>query len=227
LQSIDDINMTNISTDIARQIQSAMQRPVGTLQFRYTSPEVFGLGSEARVVIQIVSGGHVFRLERSSDRILSFFYSSPGTGTRVASISLGTTPPFESALMWFVWSPEEVRLTCGPLVEGGTLLSAEGTVSSKQFRVGEDGSVITVGDVGAEVMGARIVEAGRPILQPTAIGAWNETLKGIEILRTAKSTDGFLFESVSCQYDLGTLGYRNGSVCQHENLGIRDGGHHA
>lgn len=109
---------------------------------------------------------------------------------------------------------------------GGTLLSAEGTVSSKQLRVGEDGSVITVGDVGAEVMGARIVEAGRSILQPTAIGAWNETLKGIEVLRTAKSTEGFLFESVLASVTLvhlvtGMEAYAGARIWELETEGIK------
>src|SRR6266498_3806443 len=115
--------MTINEPDITHQIRAAMQRPIGTLQFRFTCPEAFGLGKKGGILIQIVSGGHIFRLERSSDRVLSFFYSSPGTGTRVASISLATLPAFDSALLWFVWSPAEVRLACGPLMKDGTLLS--------------------------------------------------------------------------------------------------------
>ena len=42
------------------------------------------------------------------ERVLRFFHSSPGTGTRVASIPLGTLPDFEKAFLAFSWSSEEV-----------------------------------------------------------------------------------------------------------------------
>jgi hypothetical protein len=185
-----------VPPDLYAAMREAMKRPEGTLQFKYTSAEVFGIGDASGIILQLVAGGHIFRLERSADRILHFFYSSPGTGTRVASVALGGVPAFERALLYLTWSPAQIRLDCGPLTEGGKLISAEGVPSARRFRVGDDGSVIAIGDEGVEVLDVRVFQVGRSVLQPTAIEAWEATLKAIAVLWTGQSSEGYLFEAV-------------------------------
>jgi hypothetical protein len=132
-------------------------------------------------------------LERANNLCVHFFYSSPGTGTRVATIDLNNILPAPNVFMTFSWTPDEIKLHIGPRVSGGKLASATGVVSERQFRVGKDGYVYQIGDHGVEVMGVSFYQAGRPIIQPTAREAWSETVKAIDILATGESTEGYIY----------------------------------
>src|SRR3989304_7243449 len=116
----------DITSELTRQIGEAICRPVGSVTFEYSSDEAFRANSRAGVLIEIPSGRHFFRLDRTADRVLRFFHSSPGTGTRVASIPLGTLPNFDRAFLAFTWSPEGVHFYCGPKGIQSELLSAKG-----------------------------------------------------------------------------------------------------
>lgn len=185
-----------LPSELVHQISDAICIPVGSVTFEYTSTEAFKKNSQAGVLVEIPADGHFFRVDRTSERVLRFFHSSPGTGTRVASIPLGSLPDFEKAFLAFSWSPEEVAFYCGPRGIESELLTAKGIPSSVSFRIGRDGQVFQIGDDGVQVMGVRVHQAGQPILTPTAIEAWQNTIKAIEILITGKSEEGFIFEVV-------------------------------
>ena len=191
--------------DIQEQIRTALCLPEGSLCFEYSSATAFRRAEAADVLFQVPAGGHLFRLERLEERRLHFYHSSPGTGTRVAAIDLGALPDFDSAFLAFTWSPSEMHFYCGPRIPGTGMLSAKADASPKQFRVGEDGSVFQVGDEGVEVMGVRVREGGKAVLAPTAIEAWRETLKAVDVLRTGKSDHGFLFETAVAAMSLSVL----------------------
>ena len=186
--------MQNIPPDIYRQIQQIICRPEGTVQFSYTFKELFNPDIGQGVIFEIPSGEHLFRIERDSDLLLYFYHSSPGTGTRVATIDLKGVKPAETVMCIFTWSTKEINFYVGPKVKGAELLHAKGTNSKKQFRVGRDGSVFQIGDTGIDVMGINVQVGGEPVLQTTAIEAWRETKKAIEILATGTSDQGYLFE---------------------------------
>lgn len=194
-----------LPTDLVRQIGEAICMPVGTVTFDYSSPEAFKKNSLSGILFEIPSDGHFFRVDRTSDRVLRFFHSSPGTGTRVASIPLGSLPDFEKAFLAFSWSPEEVMFHCGPRGIKSTLLTARAVSSSISFRLGPDGQVFQIGDDGVQVMGVRVRQNGQPVLAPTAIEAWQNTIKAIELLRTGKSEEGFIFEVVQTSAILSML----------------------
>jgi hypothetical protein len=179
--------------------------PVGTVTFEYSSPEAFKKNSLAGILVEIPADGHFFRVDRTSERVLRFFHSSPGTGTRVASIPLGSLPDFEKAFLAFSWSPEEVVFCCGPRGIESELLTAKAVPSSISFRIGRDGQVFQIGDDGVQVMGVRVRQNGQPVLAPTAIEAWQNTIKAIEILLTGKSEEGFIFEVVQTSAILSML----------------------
>ena len=194
-----------IPAEIQEQIRSALCLPEGSLTFEYSSVEAFQKEQRPGLLFEIPSGGHLFRLERIEGRRLQFFYSSPGTGTSVATIDLSGLPDFDGAFLAFTWSPQEVHFHCGPRIAGVDLLSANAEASPKQFRIGADGSVFQVGDLGVEVMGVRVRQAGTPVLAPTAIEAWSETIKAVDVLRTGKSDKGFLFETVLAAVSLSVM----------------------
>lgn len=187
------------------EIQDAIRRPEGTCTFDYHSPDLFDKAKPGGIIFEIPSGQHLFRLERDNDFSIHFYHSSPGTGTRVATIDLNNLPPAPSMFIAFSWAPEEIKLHVGTKVSGAELTSATGVASNKQFRVGNDGHVYQIGDHGVEVMGLNIYQTGIPIIQPTAIDAWEETVKSIDILATGQSTDGYIYESVVTNLTLAIL----------------------
>lgn len=197
--------MQNLPPHVFRQIQEAIRRPEGTFTFNYQSSDLFDKKKAGGIILEIPSGQHLFRLERDNDLCIHFYHSSPGTGTRVATIDLNNLPPAPNVFMAFSWTPDEIKLHVGPKVSGAKLASATGIASKRQFRVGKDGSVYQIGDHGVEIMGISFYQAGRPIIQPTAIEAWSETVKAIEILATGQSTEGYIYEVVVTNLTLAIL----------------------
>lgn len=194
-----------LPSEVLRQIADAICRPVGTVAFEYSSPDAFRIDGPSGVIIEVPAGGHYFRLDRTADRLLRFYHSSPGTGTRVASIDLRGLPEFERALLAFVWSPDEIRLHCGPRDVEVRMLQATGEPSPVSFRVGQDGTVFQLGDVGLQVMGVRAQQGGKLVLAPTAIEVWQSTLQAVELLWTGKSDQGFIFEVLQATSSLSML----------------------
>ncbi len=197
--------MQNIPPHIFREIQEAICRPEGTFTFNYQSPDLFNKEKPGGIILEIPSGQHLFRLERDNDLFIHFYHSSPGTGTRVATIDLNNLMPAPNVFMAFSWTPEEIKLHIGPRESGANLSTATGVASQKQFRVGRDGHVYQVGDQGVEVMGVSIYQAGQPVVLPTALEAWTETVKAIEILASGESTEGYIFEVVVTNLTLAIL----------------------
>ena len=201
----------DITSELTRQIGEAICRPVGSVTFEYSSDEAFRANSRAGVLIEIPSGGHFFRLDRTADRVLRFFHSSPGTGTRVASIPLGSLPDFDRAFLAFTWTPDETSFYCGPRGITSDHLSAKGEVSPTDFQVAKDGTVFEIGSPGLQVMGVRVRQSGQLVLAPTARDVWSSTTKAIEVLWTGKSDQGFIFEVVVTSATLSMLvtGFEN------------------
>lgn len=189
--------MQNLPPDIFNQIQKAMTRPEGTVAFAYFSPDLFDKEKEGGIIFEIPSGQHFFLLERDNDLNILFYHSSPGTGTRVATIDLSKITPSENVSIMCSWSPDAISFYISAMVPGAESASAAGVNSEKKFRIDKEGRVHQIGDRGLEVQGVNIYQDGQPILQPTAIEAWNETLKAIEILLTGESPEGYIYEVVT------------------------------
>lgn len=193
----------NLPPEILNNLQEAAKRPVGTFEFIYTSKEdLFDPTIKGGIIFELSAGKHYFRLERSDDAQILYFYSSPGTGTRVATVDLKKMKSSDKVFFAFTWSPEEINLHVSPKIEGGELVSAKGVISSKKFQIGEDGQVVQIGDEGVEVMGTRVDIGGKQIIKPTAISAWTETKKAIGILSKGESKDGYIFETVKANLSI-------------------------
>lgn len=195
----------SLSPELVREIAAAICRPEGTVAFDYSSCDAFRIGVPGGVILEIPSGGHYFRLERTQDRHLNFYHSSPATGTRLASLDLSPVPTFERAFLTFTWSPEEVCVHCFPQdLEAGEL-SAIGSSSPISYRVLPDGNVLQLGGEGVQVMGVRIQRGREVILAPTAREVWDNTLHAVQILWTGESEQGFIFESLQATTMLSML----------------------
>ncbi len=186
----------SLPPNLIREIAAKICRPKGTVSFEYSSFDAFRVGTHGGMILEIPSGGHYFRLERTQDRRLNFYHSSPATGTRLASIDLKPVPTFQRAYLAFAWSSEEVRLYCGPRDLSVGMLSATGNSSPVSYRVQPDGSVYQFGSEGVQVMDVRVQRGKEVILAPTAREVWGSTLQALEILWSGKSDQGFIFESL-------------------------------
>jgi hypothetical protein len=173
----------------------AMCRPQGTMLFDYTSEQLFKKSAGAGVLLEVVVEGLVFRLWRDGDLALHFLHSSPGTGTRIATVNLSDLSPRPKIGVALVWSPTETRLHVVDPQTGTELASGKGEASATDVRV-EAGRIYEVGSPGVEVMGARFFQAGAEMLGPTAINLWADTQRAAKVLLTGSSQEGFLFEAV-------------------------------
>jgi hypothetical protein len=189
-------HLSGIPEKYKKEIIEALKRPEGTFEFIGRFYGLFDPTKGRGILLQVPSGETLLRLERDEELNLHFYYASPGTGTRVASVNILPLKGASAIHVFLCWSPKEIRLHVADADDPKKQVVGYGKPTVFQFRVGKDGGVYRVGDEGVEVMGERIFVGGEPVLQPTALGAWKETLKAIEILLTGKSPEGYIFDVV-------------------------------
>lgn len=216
----------SVPPNLLAQIAEAICRPEGSFSFKYSSSDGFRVGAPGGVIVEIPAGGHYFKLERTQDRRLNFYHSSPATGTRLASIDLTDVPTFQRAFLAFGWTPEEVRLQCGPLDLSIGMLTAVGTSSPVSIRVATDGSIFNLGSDEVQVMGVRVQRGQDVLLAPTARDVWDSTLQAVKVLWTGSSDQGFLFEVLQSTTTLSMLvtgleSYGKARLLEIESEGIR------
>lgn len=197
--------MHNLPVDIFEEIQKAMCRPIGTIAFTYESQDLFDKEVLGGIIFEIPSGQHVFRLERDKGLCIHFYHSSPGTGTRVATVDIKNVPSVPAVSFMLSWAPNEIVLRVGLLTPGAELLSATGIPSQIQFCVGENGKVFQVGSSSIKVTNTYIYEDGQPAISPTAKDAWEETVKAIKVLSTGESKEGYSYEMVVANLSIAIL----------------------
>lgn len=164
--------------------------------FKYRSDELFDESAGSGVLLEVVVGRIVFRLWRDETLNLHFLHSSPGAGTRVATVSLEKLRDVPTIGTAVVWSPEETRLHVLEADNPTRMLTAVGERTGTEVQIAADGSVFEIGSPSIEVMGARVFEGGTEVLGPTALQVWTETLHAAEILLGGSSRSGFMFEVV-------------------------------
>lgn len=190
-------HLPGVPNDSIDEIREALKLPDATFEFRYTFDRLFDSNMGTGVLMQVVTGEILIRLERDSNLDLLFFHSSPGTGTRMARADLRPLMGTQAVRLLLMWSPGEIGLHVADANNPSRFVRASGSSSERKFRVGADGSVFEVGDQGVEVAGLRVSVKGRTILQPTAIESWNFTVEGVKILFRGNSPDGYIFENVT------------------------------
>ncbi len=188
--------MYNIPPQVMEDIKEKIRRPEGTFTFNFTSENLFNSEVPGGIIFDIISGAHIFRLERDNKLKISFYHSSPGTGTRISTVDLNEITPCSTVFIAFTWTTKNINLYVGPRTEGGEIISSEGKPSSRQLIVGKDGNVHEIGDANVEVMDITIYENGQLILQPTALDTWKSTVIAVEMLHSGSSDKGHIFDVV-------------------------------
>lgn len=188
--------LPGVPPEYARQIIEALRRPEGTLEFLYRFEGIFDPNLGSGVLLEVATGAMLFRLERDEKLNTHFIHSSPGTGTRIASVNLNPLCGATALTIALVWSPTETRLHVIDADNPTRAVAGVGRPSPRQFRVGDDRRVYQVGDEGLKVMGVRMFLGGKPVLQPTAIEAWTDTVEAVRLLLKGSSPDGYVFEMI-------------------------------
>ncbi len=192
--------------EILRELQEKTKRPEGTVMIRGSIHGLSDSSIDNLLIMQLVSGAQLFRIERDKNMNVKFYHSSPGTGTRVASISLNPACPFSEVAWGFIWSPKDIKLFMGPNDPKGELIFSEGyEISKRKFQVDRNGNVIQIGDDGVEVTDTKIFINGGPILEPAAIDVWRSTIQAVNLLKGGTSTAGYSYEVVICNTIISTL----------------------
>ena len=197
--------MTDIPPNVLAEMQEAMRRPEGTLFFKFSSVDMFNEEKRGGKIWEMSAGQHLFLIERTDDLILQFYHSSPGTDTRVAKIQLKELTPCNPIGITITWAPSGINLYAGPIGDPGQLRSGVGVISRKRLRIARDGAVYQVGNDDVDVMGISVYQGNKPILQPTALEVWQNTIKAIEVLGTGTSAEGYIFEVVCTNLTLAIL----------------------
>jgi len=170
-------------------------KQTGTFLFEAPSLAFRDADASGFLMSPMISGGHIFLLERDGN-FVSFYHSSPGTGTRISTIDFNEVPSSNLIRLAITWTPEEINFHLGTAEPNNCRISAKGRASTKQFRVSGDGELIQIGNKDFDGVRLTIFRGGKPILLPTAIESWRETLRAINVLLSGTSVDKDHFESV-------------------------------
>jgi hypothetical protein len=175
-------------------ILAQLRRPEGTVRLGATFPRIHEPDATG-ILFEVVSGGHIFRLVRH-DQVISGYHSSPGTGTRVATVPLSPVSPSETLDFWLAWSPDEFRLVVVDPSDPERIVSAEHTESPVGLWVAADGTIVEVGSSGVAVAAVRGFAGGTEIIAPPAIELWRDTVRAVTTLLSGESSEGYVFETV-------------------------------
>ncbi len=186
----------NLTPEQIKQLTVAINRPEGSFVFDVVyDSKLFDKNMDKLILLDFPSGKLVFRLVRESNLDVTFIYSSPSTGTRIATVNIESLKLEKKFKIIFTWSPENISLAFG--VMGKKPFMSEGWQKADyDLMVDKNGQVVQVGDKGIDISGVFFVQNGKTVLESTAIKTWDETLNAIKVLQKGTSPDGYLFESI-------------------------------
>lgn len=155
------LHLPGMSESQIAAMAEACCRPEGTFEFAAAYPGLHDAAQPDGILFELVAGAHVLRLAREETRVLRGYHSSPGTGTRVATIELAALAPAEMLHIFFCWSPSEVRLAVGQ-GRGAKLIQVTGETSCvSMLKAGCGRSVVPVSRFW--------VRASTPVVRPWSL----------------------------------------------------------
>ncbi len=182
----------------AREIQAAALLPEGSVVLRLDAKSLYEQPGRL-TVLQVPSGACLLRLTRDEKQRLAFTHATPGTGTRVAALSL---PPFVDGSKFVVsmtWSESSADLYAGFV--GSEPAHAAGAITPSRVRV-SGGHVFQVGDDALEVMGYQVFAGGTLVLRETSTEVWHSTKQAIDLHMRGSTVDGYIGEVIQANLAL-------------------------
>jgi hypothetical protein len=166
-------------------------------------------GESRRLLRQIV-GRHVFELDFTGDA-LRLVHATPGGGTWVATLPLTDVPGRESLSIVLAWAPAELRLSAVDPDDRTKGVVAVGERSDRRLQVDSEGGATILGP---DAFGVTVYSNGAKVSTPPAIELWDQTLRAVRILLTGTSSEGFMYEVVTCNAALSMLVTGLETYCQ-------------
>ena len=173
----------------AVEMQKAIPGQEGTLLFTLDASPLYDQQGDL-TVLRIPTGAVLIEVQRDSQRRLDYIHSSPGTGTRVATVGLPDFIPGRAFLVILTWSPSEIGLNAG--FQGSAPAPAAGTASGS--RCAREWRGLPLGaDRG---MGYQVMQGRELALRETAIEASRSAGKAVEVHLRSEPTEGQLGKTV-------------------------------
>jgi hypothetical protein len=216
--------LLHIPPEVLQELAAKMKRPEGTITFRFFYIGLFDPSLGDVRLMEIVTGGYLFRLDRDSDLNLTYTHAAPGTGTRIASMDITPLRACENLALAFTWSPDNINLHLLDADNPRRMLSASGTAATKRFQVGRHGMILEVGDVGVSTHGVSFYSNGKTVIQPPAIEAWRDTLKAVRVLLSGSSPEGYMYEVVTANLSISVLVTGYETYCKRRFLELEEEG---
>src|SRR3989339_500033 len=168
----------------AKQLSELLCRSEAKAGITVTLPQLYSAMQEKKAVNQVVAGEHIFIIVFSDDKYtLDFYYSSPATGTRKASLNTSDILKVlkssnMEAIIGFSWTPQEMSFSINsknsPLSFG-----TKGGESDKKFRVDKFGNIA---EISISTSNLYFYIDGKMNLSPTAIETWDDTIKTVKLI---------------------------------------------
>jgi hypothetical protein len=178
--------MVTIPDSVRGELRSRMRAQRGGARLGCSSNSLFEPHVAGEVVFSEKAGPHVFLIDTGDGLTLRFWYSSPGTGTRVAQVDLAQMQPAPWLTLTFKWSPDRVDFVASDRDHDGNSISATG-VNSATRRYGLVGAGILTMAPFAEQVSLRI--DGVKVFETPAIEVWKSTVEAIDIALSRTSTE--------------------------------------
>lgn len=192
-----------LSSQQLKQIQQHIHGPEGAIGIEIDASGILNRTIRGAVIFEVIAGEHFFRLDRDDHFRLNFFHYSPGTGTRQAAIDLNQVQKVSRLILNCAWNPDMITLRV--IQQAGATVSASGTDSNLQFRIGKDGKIYSVVGSNASVARVSLFQAGKMILQASAIETWRETVEAVNTLATNQSSQSFTDVAIVANLTLASL----------------------
>lgn len=174
------------------EIVKGMRGPEGGVEFILETVDILNPDLGDFIIYEVSTGAIFYLLRRDQELNLKFYHATPGTGTRVATVSLKEFASFAEVQIRFEWSPEEIRLGVRNL-DKDIAVANRGRASDIRYYVGDKGSITYIGSIASDV---EITIHGKKISYASAIEAWNSAIEAIGYLKKGTSEDGYRFEKV-------------------------------
>lgn len=179
-----------------------LRQPKGEYIFSEKYDWTLKTGEDTQCLETITSNNVIVMLERNGSFDITYTYSSPATGTRVASVNIELMKNSSYLTFFLYWSPENIALRVQDdkqtSVESKTCTQADYTLMA-----GPGGYFAKFGGPGVEIMSPSLVVISKnrtTIVESSAIKYWQDTLTAVSVLQTGESKQGgYMFENIiSC-----------------------------
>ncbi|WP_318413005.1 hypothetical protein [Photobacterium leiognathi] len=138
-----------------------------------------------RKIIEVVSRKKHILLEIDNQLNLNFYYSSPGTSTIIASLSLNSVKNKREVNIIPSWNIDQVKLHIVFSEDNeNQVISSNGVLSNKIFTVYGNEQVM---ERSKGIENLYFVSQGCNIIEPSAIETWDEVKSSISILSDIKN----------------------------------------